>query len=248
MRIPALLPLPGLGSFEFLKTLTNECPPSVFDNDAMGLVLDIMWRKHVRHFFLADLALYIGMYILWIVFVDSTSSSTSRISDSWSDTTTVGFGVTLVVLNTVFAVKELIQSGWGLSSDHFRQIWNIADFLCIIFVYATTTMTMIQGTGRGSVTLGVLGSLVLTMKLLSYLRGFQDTGESCFPVFHGNLVRVVYSILFTAKLQNVPWQLLCFDRLAYFSLEKKLSRRERICSRYVLHRDRVYCVIQTPFW
>ena len=38
-RTPAVLPLPGLGKMRFLGALIDNTPPSVVDNDAMGLVL-----------------------------------------------------------------------------------------------------------------------------------------------------------------------------------------------------------------
>jgi hypothetical protein len=60
---------------KFLAALIDKMPPSVFDKDAMGLVLRVMWKDHIRFFFLADVVLIIVLYALWIVYLDWTAST-----------------------------------------------------------------------------------------------------------------------------------------------------------------------------
>jgi len=44
VRTPAVLPLPGLGTVDFLSSLLVKAPPTVFDNDAMAVVLRVLWN------------------------------------------------------------------------------------------------------------------------------------------------------------------------------------------------------------
>ena len=175
-RTPAVLPLPGLGTAKFLSSLLNRAPPTVFDNAAMGLVLHIMWEHFIRPYFLLDLFFFLLYYIFWTVFVDLTSSTTSSTSDSDG---ILGYAVLigLVVLNTVFAMKEIIQSNYGRRRGYFLSLWNVVDVVSILLVYCYVILTSIQGgIGTGNVPLAVFTTLLLAMKLLSYLRGFDSTG------------------------------------------------------------------------
>jgi hypothetical protein len=63
-RVPAVLPLPGLGSLKFLSSLLYKVPPTAFDNDAMGLVLRVMWVHYIKKYFLFDLILYLFYFAL----------------------------------------------------------------------------------------------------------------------------------------------------------------------------------------
>lgn len=175
-RTPAVLPLPGLGSIRLLSALTAERNAKVFDNEAMGLVLKVMWTKYIRHYFYVDVALYIVFYTLWILFVDMTSSTTHasyRVSKVFVFT----IGVVILAINTVFAIKELVQAGWGRNWSYLQCWWNRVDFISNIMVYTTVLLTLIGGgAGHGEVRLAVVTTYFLTAKLLSYLRGFSHTG------------------------------------------------------------------------
>ncbi len=172
---PAVLPLPGLGSYKFLKALTVECPPSVFDNDAMALVLRIMWKQHIRSFFLVDFFLFVLFLSLWIIFSElSTSSSTH------SDASMFSLGCIILALNLMFTVKEFVQSDMGRELDYFRSMWNLVDGLALVSVYIYVGVNLISRelTPMVEATLlwvGVFGSLCLTLKFMSYLRGFPVT-------------------------------------------------------------------------
>lgn len=176
LRTPAVLPLPGLGTLEFLSALTKTANPNVFDNDAMRLVLKVMWRK-ISLFFLLDFVLFIGFFVSWCFLADSTASSTSSSLDDTKGWILTSLIALVLVLNTLFLVKELLQADWGRRPQHFRSWWNLFDFLCIVLVYSYVISTPASGgTGTGSVPLAVVTTLCLTVKLLSYLRGFSSTG------------------------------------------------------------------------
>jgi hypothetical protein len=172
---PAVLPLPGLGSYSFLKALTVECPPSVFDNDTMALVLRIMWRQHIRSFFLVDFILYILFLCLWVLYSEfSTSPSTH--SDAWM----FSIGCALLALNFMFTVKEFVQSDIGRELDYFRSMWNLIDGLALLSVYIYVGITLASNrlpalAETALLWIAVFGTLCLTLKFMSYLRGFPFT-------------------------------------------------------------------------
>lgn len=160
-RTPAVLPLPNLGTMKFLSALLLKAPPTVFDNEAMGLVLRVMWQNHMRKYFIVDTIIFVLYFILWIVLLDSTSaSSTERSSVSVPQRVVA---VTIMVLNSVYAVKELIQSDLGRRSKYFRSLYNYVDILSIIFVYTYTIPAGLRGgVGKDLVPLAVLTTLLLT--------------------------------------------------------------------------------------
>jgi hypothetical protein len=85
--------------------------------------------------------------------------------------------IAMLVLNTMYAVKEVFQSGFGRRLAYFKSLWNVVDFVSIALVYSYSISTMARGaTGTGIVPLAVITTLLLTLKLLSYLRGFDSTG------------------------------------------------------------------------
>jgi WD40 repeat protein len=177
-RIPAVLPLPGLGTMKFLGALIDNTPPTVFENDAMGLVLRVMWYYHLRKWFLLDVCVYLVFYALWIVYVDWTASTTARTVGDGMETSEGAIAVSLLILNSLFALKEAVQSARsGERASYFRSPWNVIDFVCILLVYSYIFFTVTRGgAGNGLVPLVVFATLFLTLKLLAYLRGFGDTG------------------------------------------------------------------------
>jgi len=171
---PAVLPLPGLGSYQFLKALTVECPPSVFDNDAMELVLRIMWKQHIKSFFLIDFFFFVIFFCLWILFAELSTSSSLQ-----NQTLMHSIGGTLLVLNLLFTLKELVQSNMCREPDYFRSMWNLSDVLALVCVYTYIGMTFFSSSSTAEEILlwvAVFGTFFLTLKFLSYLRGFPFTG------------------------------------------------------------------------
>lgn len=79
--VPAVLPLPGLGTLQFLSALTSNMGPNIFDNDAMGLVLRVMWESGIQYYFWLDFTLHVVFFICWVFLVDRTSISTSQFMD-----------------------------------------------------------------------------------------------------------------------------------------------------------------------
>lgn len=200
-RIPAVLPLPGLGRMRFLGALIDNTHPAVFENDAMGLVLRVMWYYHLRKWFLLDVCVYLAFYALWIVYVDWTASTTARASGGM-ETSEGAIAVTLLVLNSLYALKEAVQSARsGRRAAYFRSPWNVIDFVCILLVYSYIFSTVTRGgAGSGLVPLVVFATLFLTLKLLAYLRGFGDTGKftlACdLPVHHSCDILTFISVHF----------------------------------------------------
>jgi hypothetical protein len=73
----------------------------------------------------------------------------------------------LIVLNTLFAIKEIIQSNFGRRKGYFFSLWNVVDYLSIMFVYSYTFSTIAGGgIGTGNVTLAVFTTLLLTLVTL----------------------------------------------------------------------------------
>lgn len=180
IRTPAVLPLPSLGSLKFLSSLTSECSPNVFDNIAMGTVLRVMWWN-LRTYFYLDMILFVMFYIFWGYFVDITSSTTSQNYEYYSKTKIIYFGVVILFMNTIFTYKEFRQSGFYLNKEFWREYWrswwNLIDVLSGTMVYTHVISTLLSdGARNGYVPLAVVTTLTLTVKLLSYLRGFDSTG------------------------------------------------------------------------
>jgi hypothetical protein len=146
----------------FLSSLVLRAPATAFDNEAMALVLQVMWQKHVRKYFVLDTILFLVYFVLWILLTDSTSSTTVASTDlSISDR---AIAITLLLLNSLFAAKEVIQSDFGRRPGYFKSQWNYVDVVSILLVYGYTVATAIRGgKGAGLVPLAVITTLLLTM-------------------------------------------------------------------------------------
>lgn len=104
--VPAVLPLPGLGTLDFLSALISNTGPDVFDNDAMGLVLVVMWEAGVRIYFLIDFSVNVLFCVVWAFFVDLSSSSTMNTNNNiWKVT---AFAWSTLILNCVFTVEQIV--------------------------------------------------------------------------------------------------------------------------------------------
>jgi len=176
LLVPAILPLPGLGTLRFLSALTSNMGPKVFDNDAMGVVLRVMWESGIKRYFWLDFTLHVAFFICWVYLVDRTASSTATIANPTS------WGAPLLPwlvlgLNSFFCIEQTVRY-IGSGRQIFRSLWHFVDLICIILVYIYTILIILndQETGHGSVTLAVITTLTLTMRFVSLLRGFDRTG------------------------------------------------------------------------
>lgn len=171
---PAVLPLPGLGEMDMLSCLLRHAPAEVFDNDAMTLVLNVLWTDHIRKYFIMDSLLFALFYTLWVALVDKTSADALSRANQTSETT---IALLVAAMNTVYFVKELVQSRFGRRRGYFRLVWNWIDIFTAAFVYVYVSMVLVFNRGDSSLqTVAVFTTILLTAKLLSYLRGFGDTG------------------------------------------------------------------------
>ncbi|CAB9511665.1 WD domain, G-beta repeat [Seminavis robusta] len=176
MRIPAVLPLPGLGTMQFLSSLIEKAPPTVFDNDAIAIVLRVLWKNHIQKYFILDLITYTTFFVLWIVLVDKKSGTTEEENEGTA-MGTMAVAISVLILNTLFAVKELVQSDYGRRPGYIRSVWNIVDLLAISCVwYYVVVGCFIDELSPGLEPLAVVTSLLLTVRLVAYLRGISDTG------------------------------------------------------------------------
>lgn len=170
---PAVLPLPGLGDLRFLSCLLMKAPPQAFDNDAMALVLKVVWRSHVRKYFVMDLCLFGTFYACWIAFLELSYSS---LDSPYQKEMAWALSVAVVTINSLFFAKELVHSGFGMRERYFSSMWNTTSLLSIGCVYGYLLATIYGATVQSLVPLAVIATLLLTLKLISYLRGFSDTG------------------------------------------------------------------------
>jgi len=207
VRTPAVLPLPGLGTVDFLSSLLVKAPPTVFDNDAMAVVLRVLWnvcrsqtfgsllflsvfnrshhlfagcfQNHIKKYFILDLSLYIIFFVLWIFIVDRKTSSPDA-----TDSTVIGAAAVVFLLNSLFAVKELVQSDYGRRSRYITSLWNIIDLLSIACVwYYTATACFINQLKSGREPLAVITSLLLTAVSAPLWRKYCCTEKNVTNIF-----------------------------------------------------------------
>jgi WD40 repeat protein len=175
-RTPAVLSLPGLGDMDFLASILMYAPLEVFENEAMAVVVRVVWYNHIRKFFLLDCALYAIYYVCWISLVELTLlSKDNQWEVEWITLKLIA--MTTATFNTIFAVKEIMQVRLGNRELYLKSWWNVVDILSIIGVYVHTLGVMIYGNIQANqVPLAVVTTLLLTSRVLAYLRGFGDTG------------------------------------------------------------------------
>jgi hypothetical protein len=171
---PAVLPLPGLGEMDFLACLLSFKRAEIWENEAMALVLRVMWKNHIRKFFIIDFILYLALCACW-VFLLEVDLLSSSLPDLNGTSLRIVQGATFG-LNSLYALKETIEARYGRRQDYFRSFWNAVDVLAVGCIYAYLLYRYGRGDGNASVPLAVVATLVSTMKLLSYLRGFGQTG------------------------------------------------------------------------
>ncbi len=161
---------------QFLSALVAKAPATAFDNEAMGVVLRVMWQNHIRKYYVLDTCIFVSYYALWILLIEA-SVATSTTVEGGDGLPTIAIGAVVLVLNSMFAVKELVQSNFGRRSGYFSARWNLAGIASIILVYVYSMAATLEGIGSTKlVPLAVITTLLLTMKLISYLRAFNQTG------------------------------------------------------------------------
>lgn len=141
-RTPAVLPLPFLGTMEFLSSIIVKLPATAFNNEAMALVLRVMWRRHIRRYFFIDAIVFIIFACLWILLIERTSSTTS--TSTVLDRRERVVCVLVIVMNSLFAAKEAIQSDFGRRPGYLRSVWNLVDLLSIPCVYIYGLITLLS--------------------------------------------------------------------------------------------------------
>lgn len=146
----------------FLNDLVSKAPATAFDNESMALVLRVMWQRHLRRYFIIDTLIFMAYFCLWILLVDGSSSTTIE-NFGISDSEEV-MAIIILLLNTLFAAKETVQSNMGTRPGYFPSVWNQVDMWSIVLVYVYTLPTVLQkGRATGSVPLAVVTTLLLTM-------------------------------------------------------------------------------------
>lgn len=173
LRSPAVLPLPGLGQMNFLSCLLTHAPQEAFDNEALAVVLRVLWHNHIRKYYYIDCCCFLMFYISWVVLVETVEDSKYAMINL-AISSRVPFLVYIVVaFNALFTTKELVEGRYGRRQSYWHSLWNIFDVVTLICVYAYTGVVVFLG--ESFLPLAVLTTLLLTVKLLSYLRGFSDT-------------------------------------------------------------------------
>ena len=169
--IPAVLPLPGLGTLDFLSALITNTGADVFDNDAMGLVLVVLWNSGISNYFMVDFILNSVFFILWIIFLDYSASTT--VSSSEINQYALGLAWAIIGLNTIFVGEQVLRFMTRME-NFVRSGWRYIETVSIMLVYLYTIL-VVYGK-EGYVSLAVFTTLGLTAKFISFLRGFERTG------------------------------------------------------------------------
>ena len=170
-----MLPIPGLGATAFLSALVTKAPATAFDNEAMRIVLKVMWSNHIQKYYMLDTLIFVCYYALWIILVDSKTAGS--FNKHGSNVTRAAVATSVVLLNSLFAAKEVLQSNFGRRPGYFCSIWNQIDLTSIMLVYGYSLTATAHGVGTERLLpLAVVTTLLLTLKLISYLRAFNQTG------------------------------------------------------------------------
>ncbi|GMH67844.1 hypothetical protein TL16_g04785 [Triparma laevis f. inornata] len=167
--------LPNLGTLKVLEAFCNA-NSSIFDNEAMTAVLEVLWEEHIKMWFYIKASIFLVMVIAWIMLVQLVvSSETGKITMNNFDR--VVYAVVLLI-NFWLIYEEYRQAKGspGGVLKHFSDVWNALDIFsatmmsCFVFFleYDTSTDTYIF--------IGVAGTILLMLKSLSFLRGFESTG------------------------------------------------------------------------
>jgi hypothetical protein len=120
----------------------------------------------------------------------------------------------LLMINSLFGLKEVIQSDTFRRTSYFKSPWNVVDLLSIALVYAYIFAIFARGeAGSRLVPLVVFATLFLTLKLLPYLRVFGDTGTSS-PMPH-HTISILYLFHVVLGINNT-------DRVAHFRVTSEL--------------------------
>lgn len=170
--------LRGLGTLEFLKILIASSSTHFMDVDALGIVVDALWIKHIRKYFLLEFWLFMVLCVCWLSlqFLHMQEVSFAKTSP---------LRMVILVIDLVLFVKEFLQLRFNNYNfrSHFKDGWNIVDvsvLLLVLFHLVTLFMYDHHPEARGVPNLktivSVFTSIFLTIKLLSYIRAFPSSG------------------------------------------------------------------------
>jgi len=124
--VPVMVPLPRLGSLKILSMFNkSNVPPQAWNNDVMDTVLRHLWLHYIRKYFLIDFALCLTFCILWVVFLDTMSSSGD---------VHVELAVCILMLNIALMFKELRCIWADGFRIYFGDFWNIIGVSSFIVV------------------------------------------------------------------------------------------------------------------
>lgn len=113
-----------------LANLLVSAPAEVFDNDAMALVLRVLWKQYIRRYYYIDFCIYITYYICWIVLVETATILSPSGQILIKDVSTLTILVPVVVMfNTIFAAKEITEGIYGMKFMYWRSWWNASDWM-----------------------------------------------------------------------------------------------------------------------
>ena len=169
--------LPNLGSSKILTSLVHA-NSSILDNDTMRAVLDVMWEKHVKKFFLAKAAIFVVMCALWVALVQMVMVAQSTGGAVARDIRIVY--ISTLAINFYFLgeeYKQAIGNPLGVVS-HFKDVWNCVDLFSFLSIlgFIFTLESGSKDNGDAYIFVGVASTIVLMLRSLSYLRGFESTG------------------------------------------------------------------------
>mmetsp|Transcript_28543 Transcript_28543/g.53678 ORF Transcript_28543/g.53678 Transcript_28543/m.53678 type:complete len:117 (+) Transcript_28543:146-496(+) len=115
------------------------------------------------------MVVYLAFFTLWVFLIDNRVSK--------YDT---AIAIVLLILNSINFAREIWQSNFGRHLGYFSSGWNQIDLASIAGVYAYSVLfATSKGNASDHVPLAVITTLLLTMKLISYLRAFNETGKCC---------------------------------------------------------------------
>ena len=89
----------------------------------------------------------------------------------------ITYGV-VIIINLWYVWEEYRQakgSPGGLLK-HFSEIWNVLDFFTVLFMVGFVFLLEYDTSDDTYIFIGVAGTLLLMLKSLSFLRGFESTG------------------------------------------------------------------------
>ncbi|GMH91456.1 hypothetical protein TrVE_jg11539 [Triparma verrucosa] len=166
--------LPNLGKLGVLEAFCRA-NSSIFDNEAMTAVLEVLWEEHIKKLFYIKASVFLIMVITWIMLVQLVVSSTGNIVMQTFDR--VVYAV-LLAINFWLIYEEYRQAKGspGGVLKHFSDIWNALDVFSAVMMTTFVFLLEYDTSTDTYIFVGVAGTILLMLKSLSFLRGFESTG------------------------------------------------------------------------